>query len=181
MRYLKGFSFIELVVVIAIFAVVASMAMPYMEELRVRMKVRSTAEAFNQGLQLARAEAIKRNDRIEFNIVSATGWAVCPSTSTTCSTAATIQSKAAPESSAGVAVTVNSCSDGTPTKVTFTGMGRQYVDSSGAYKNPDGTVEFCSLDFSASATSRTYKVVIAPVGMVKLCNPSLAAGSVGAC
>ena len=182
---MKGFSLVELMVVIAVAAIFMTLAAPSFQEMLNGMRVRSTAETFNQGLQLARSEAIKRNDRIEFNIDATTGWSVCPSSSAaTCATAATIQSKPALESSRNVAVAVTNCpggAGGTPTKVTFTGLGRQYVDAAGAYNNPDDTAEFCGLAISAPTTQKAYNVVIQPIGYIKMCNPSLAAGTVGAC
>ncbi len=185
MRAVKGFSLVELMIVIAIVAIFMTLAAPSFQEVLNGMRVRSTAEAFNQGLQLARSEAIKRNDRVEFNIASTTGWAVCPSASTAaCATAAIIQSKPALESSQNVAVAAMTCpglTGSTPTKVTFTGLGRQYVDGAGAYNNPDGTAEFCGVGVSAPATQKAYNVLIQPIGFIKMCDPSLAAGTAGAC
>lgn len=62
----RGFSLIELVVVIAILAVLLGLGMPSLTAYLENAKVRAAAENLLAGLQQARAEAIRLNTPVEF-------------------------------------------------------------------------------------------------------------------
>jgi type IV fimbrial biogenesis protein FimT len=62
---------VELVTVIAIVAIFASLAAPSFRQLIAQQRVRSTASAITESLWLARAEALKRNRDVGFEFVSA--------------------------------------------------------------------------------------------------------------
>jgi prepilin-type N-terminal cleavage/methylation domain-containing protein len=61
----KGFSLLELVIVVAITFVVAAMAMPRMANAIAEYKLRSTSSQFANLLQRARAEAVRRNATVQ--------------------------------------------------------------------------------------------------------------------
>ncbi len=170
----NGFSLIELMVTITVFAVLVSVALPAFEESMAVARVKSTAEVFNRGLQLARSEAIKQNSRVYFSY-STTGWEVgCVTASVDCP----IQSKPATEGSRLVNITATPAD---ANKVTFTSLGRLYVDSAGVLNNPDGTAEFEQLRFSSVSTTSLFDVLIRSSGQVKLCKPDAISGSVMGC
>jgi type IV fimbrial biogenesis protein FimT len=66
-----GFSLIELMVTLVIFAVMAAMAAPSMRQYAENMKTLATAEAFAASLQQARGEALRRNIPVELIFTSA--------------------------------------------------------------------------------------------------------------
>lgn len=172
----NGFSLVEMLIAITIMSILASITLPAYKGMMASARVRTTAELFNQGLQLARAEAIKHNDRVYFSF-STTGWTVgCVTTNADCQ--ATIQEKPASEGSKNVALHVTPAD---ASKVTFTSLGRLYVDSNGNLNNPDGSAEFQQLDFSATATNRRFTILIRPAGQVKMCSPNATSGSPTAC
>lgn len=69
----KGFSLVELMVVLGILAVLFSIAFPLFGEWIANIRVRNQADAIQGGLQQARAEAIRRNRYVRFQLVSAEG------------------------------------------------------------------------------------------------------------
>jgi type IV fimbrial biogenesis protein FimT len=87
----KGFSLIELMIVITILGIMIAMAQSSMTAYLANGRVRATAESIAGGIQLARQEAIRRNGRTLFQMVEsggASGWLVCAvdGVNTTCPT-----------------------------------------------------------------------------------------------
>lgn len=78
-RAARGFTLIELMVVVALAAIVASIAAPSFRELMVGTRTRSAASALHESLWLARSEAIKRNKPVTFTLTTLQeGWTITP-------------------------------------------------------------------------------------------------------
>lgn len=72
-----GFTLIELMVVISIIAIGAALAAPSFSQLIANYRVRSGAESMINGLNFARAEAVRRNTPVSFSLVAGgSGWNV---------------------------------------------------------------------------------------------------------
>lgn len=69
-RHARGFSLLELMVVLTLIAILGLLATPSMAEWMKNQRIRGTAEALLGGLQTARAEAIRRNRPASFWLVS---------------------------------------------------------------------------------------------------------------
>ena len=67
----NGFSLIELMVVIAIAGIALAIAVPNLQGSIISSRTRAVAESIQNGLQLARSEAVKRNGMMRFQLVSA--------------------------------------------------------------------------------------------------------------
>ncbi len=163
-----GFTMIELVITVAVVAVIATFAIPGYQQMVENSKIRTVAESILTGLQLARAEAVKRNEnvQVEFAAGNAAGWTVCLQPTPAGACASTIRSRPQQEGSAGNVTVV----DG--------GAGGPYVfNSLGQLVSPAGPVTI-TIDNAAmaAADSRQLEVRIAVGGSVRSCDPNLAAG-----
>jgi type IV fimbrial biogenesis protein FimT len=68
----RGFSLIELLITLAIFGVLLALGASSFRAWIVNMKIRSTAESVQSGLQLARGEAVRRNTAVMFQLTTTT-------------------------------------------------------------------------------------------------------------
>lgn len=66
----RGVTLIELLVGLAIFAILLLFSMPAYQEWMQNLQIRSMADGLQNGLQIARNEAIKRNQESRFQLVS---------------------------------------------------------------------------------------------------------------
>lgn len=66
----RGVTLVEIVVVLGIVALLTVLAVPSMTAWFSNSRIRSTAEAIQSGLQLAKAEAVSRNARVRFQLTS---------------------------------------------------------------------------------------------------------------
>ena len=65
----RGFSFVEIMVVVAVMAIILSIAAPSLTNYLNGISVRSAAESVLNGLQVARGEAIRSNNTVILQIV----------------------------------------------------------------------------------------------------------------
>lgn len=69
----RGFSLVELAVALAVLGVLLATGASSFSTWITNMRVRATADSIVAGLQLARMEAVRRNDLIRFQLVSSMG------------------------------------------------------------------------------------------------------------
>jgi type IV fimbrial biogenesis protein FimT len=65
-RAARGFTIIELMVGLALLAILLVLALPSFSQMAHNMRLRAHAESLSNGLQLARSEALRRNQLVEF-------------------------------------------------------------------------------------------------------------------
>lgn len=159
-----GITLVEIVIVVAILIIVSAIAIPSYQQMIQNSRIKTAAESILSGLQIARAEAVKRNANVQFNFRTGSGWTVClsPATPGNCPTtddATTIQSRSGAETSA-VTVTV------APASTT----GPYVFNSFGMMTSPASSVAFNVVD-NAAAGSRDLRVIVGTGGTVKSCDP----------
>lgn len=64
----QGYNLIEIVVVVGVLALLLAMGVPAMSDWIANSRVRTAAEGMLNGMQLARAEAVRRNSPVNLNI-----------------------------------------------------------------------------------------------------------------
>lgn len=176
-----GASLVELIIVVTIVAVLLGMGVPMFQEWMVNTRIRTASDSMLNGLQVARAEAIKRNRYVDFRldgvagawqVVSAPGNAICPVVADPGPAADDIlQRRSAQEGAQGLAVATN---DVNALRVTFTPMGMVTV----ACGAPFATLEVTS---DVIAAPRLLRVVVGPTGGMRMCEPSRPANDPRAC
>lgn len=189
----KGFTIIEMAVTMAIFGFLLAAAMPSIGVWMDNIRIRNVAESIQNGLQAARAEAVRRNQPVTLWLVSldnpstmsdscdmsslSGSWVVsvnapngrCGSAPSATESPMIVTSHAV--GSAGPMVSVNALqSDGVTaaTAVTFNGFGRM-VD-----KDPLGNTPIAQVDITGLIPGTEYRFLsirISPSGMVRMCDP----------
>ena len=168
----RGFTLIELLITIAIVAILAALVAPSFKVMLANAQIRTAAQASFDGLQLARVEAIRRNQRVMFVKGTLSAWDVKVE-----GDGSTVQARTAADGSPAVAIAATPLG---ATKVTFDGLGRVKA-------NTDATATITRLDADVpvtlipAASSRELRITISSGGAVRLCDPNAVTGSSTGC
>lgn len=187
----RGVSLIELAVAMAILAILVMAGLPSFGAWLQNTQIRTAADAVLNGVQVARAEAVRRNTTVRFQLtdtltnacaLSTTGanWIVsldnpvgaCATTPWDEVTASTMRILQVRPSSDGTPNAVVAASQDT---IVFNGLGRVTpVPASNItidVTNPTGGV--CATT-STPAPMRCLRIVVSTGGQVRLCDPAFA-------
>ena len=167
-----GFTLIELIIAIVLTALLVTLAVPSFQIMLANGQIRTATQALYDGLQLARVEAIRRNERVVFTNSAGSNWTVTIEADGT-----VVQTRSSSEGTrqATVAVTPNGA-----TQVTFDSLGRVVA-------NTDASASITTLDIDvptsliAAADSKEQRVSITTGGAVRTCDPNAAAGTGTSC
>ncbi|MCJ0765185.1 GspH/FimT family pseudopilin [Variovorax terrae] len=188
----RGFSLIELMVGVTLLAIALTMAAPSFSEWIRNTQIRSTAESLQNGLQFARAEAVRRNTAVRFQLTSSldnacvlsttgTSWVVNLTSSTSPATqCATALSDSTTPFLLQLSPTVTTASSismtASQSAVSFNGLGRQVATTNPALNVATLTIQVGSSQGSCLAgggTLRCLNVMVMPAGQIRMCDPSL--------
>jgi type IV fimbrial biogenesis protein FimT len=182
-----GFSLVELMIAIAVFSILIMLGAPSFTSWMQSSQIRTAAESIVDGMQLARAEAVRLNTTVRFSLTSSAGlvdWEVCSAAATPCPTGTgnLIQQRFNTEGSVNARVGVYEENDGNnassystvvaagnelPTHVAFNGMGRTVTDGS------DDTVRIDVTNAKDPNARRLIILVNYPGGQIRMCDPAL--------
>jgi type IV fimbrial biogenesis protein FimT len=180
----QGFTLIELMIGLAILGLLFMLALPSFSVMLANQKLRAQAESVANGLQAARAEAVKRNAQVEFltsdddtgiagqvatltpavpNGGTGLNWAVRAQTSP--GIYDYIEGRKA-GTTLGMSSTVSS--------IFFGGLGQASIPATVTYQitNPPG-----GLCVSAGGPMRCLNVTVSPGGQIRMCDPSVTAAT----
>lgn len=197
----RGFSLIELMVVMAIMAVLLGLISPSLMDWMVNLRIRNATDALMSGLQQARQEAVRRNQSVGFWLVTnvsgdpssvddsctlsgASGsWVVsvrdpashCGSTPSTTTAPMIVSVHPIGDGVRGVSVAAVQTDGSTAaTHVQFNGVGS--VTNAADY--------IARIDVSSSSNSSRYRslrVEITGSGAFRMCDPAVASSDARAC
>ncbi|OLE18839.1 MAG: hypothetical protein AUG50_05235 [Betaproteobacteria bacterium 13_1_20CM_3_63_8] len=162
-----GFTLIELMIALSIFALLAFLALPIYSSFMGNSQIRNAAENSLTGVRLAQAAAIKGNSRAKF-VIDANAWSVYAWDDEIADFAVTpTQSYLFAE---GASHTTNAPKPAGATVVTFDGLGRIFPN-----ENP-ATASLTRIDFTNPSVTnpRNLRVIISGIGGttgIKLCDP----------
>lgn len=182
----EGVSLIELVIGLAIMAILLSAGLPAFSLWIQNTQNRTAAESIQNGLQLARTEAVRRNTSVRFDLTSAAGlvaWNVgCVTVTADCP--ATLQGRASGEGTTNARVGIStaaipspapatqfntaiSSGTGLPAGATFNGLGR--------IPNANIGTDITRIDITnaLAATARRLVVTVGTGGTIRMCDPAL--------
>lgn len=182
----RGMTLVELSIGLVIVGLLMFMGLPSFSAWLQGSQIRNAAEAIQNGLQLARAEAVRRNTTVRFQLTdtmtnacaaSASGgnWVVSlDDPSGACAAAASeavapriIQARPAAEGSLNAVVAADQSA------IVFSGAGRVTPVPAAAINinvtNPTGGTCVAS-----GGTMRCLRVVVSTAGQVRMCDPALA-------
>lgn len=165
----RGFSLIELMIGIAIMSILLTAAMPSFTAWIQNAKIRTAAESLQNGLQLARVEAVRLNQHVRFSLVGTdSSWIVVLD-----ATGAQIQSRSGAEggSSSITLMTISTAPPALATSATFNGLGQIITP------NADGSLPLAEIDVAVPASilpasqMRPLRIKISAGGQIRSCDP----------
>lgn len=162
----SGFTLIELMIGIALLAILVNLAMPSLQTMFRNTEIRNAAESVLNGLQRARAEAVARNTNVTFVLGANSAWTI-----NVVNPASTIESRRANEGSSSVTRTVLPLG---ATTITYNNVGQVAA-------NADGTNPLRQVDMTAIGGNRNLRITIGVSGSAKMCDPLLSAPNPRAC
>ena len=172
-----GFSLVELMIGVAVLAIIMSIAFPSFNAMLKNSQIRNAAESIQNGIQVARTEAVKRNVPVQFDLRGTnSAWTVCvqPSPAASCpatDNATTIQSRAIGEgTSTDIAITTTNA---TPFVFNSFGAMTSPVPSSTGLVAVTADLNTSVL---SAAESRELRVNIGAGGNIRMCDPNIASG-----
>lgn len=181
----KGVTLVELMIGLAIVAMIMFVAVPSFSTFLQNTQIRNAAETTMAGLNLARAEALRRNATIRFQFVSdltsgctlsttALSWVVsaadptgaCNAEPSDTAAPQIVQKRSAAEGTSNILPTITGGSS-----VTFNGLGR--LTGSGTtqieFSNIHGVCEHAD----PTGKMRCLRVMISSGGQAKMCDPKV--------
>lgn len=189
-RIHSGFSLIELIVGLAILASLMALGLPQYATFIANSRLRATAEGITNGLNLARAEAVKRNARVELVLTdeepleglvnalpastSGFNWVVrewVPATGAYNFIEGKVGAEGSGKSQGTGVVIASSSADATyDGRIIFTGFGAMAIGQPISFQVTYPAAGACA---AANGPLRCLNVNVSPGGQIRICDPKI--------
>jgi type IV fimbrial biogenesis protein FimT len=167
-----GFTIIEVVVAMTIFAILVTLAVPSMGKWTRNVKVRASTDALQNGVRLAQAESLRRSRQVVFYLTGGTNWTIdtIPSMTDGSETNQLVASGVIGSITTGVTITG-------PTAICFNSVGRLVANSSTGVAGvtctmPTATPPVWSYQIALAGADRPLQLNVALGGQVHMCDPA---------
>ncbi len=169
-RNCNGVTLIELLIGMAILALILSLGLPSISTWMQNTQLRSAAESIQSGLQLARAEAVKRNTFVGFTMAGPdSSWSV-----DVMNPPQNIQARTAAEGTSNAQIAT------TDPTIVFDGLGKANIAANATIQVTNPTGGACKTLITPGMNC--LNVTVSVGGQVKMCDPTVvAAGDTRAC
>jgi type IV fimbrial biogenesis protein FimT len=165
MRGRTGFTLIEVMIGLTIMALLMVMGLPSFTAWLQKGQIRTAAEAIQNGLSLARAEAVRRNAKVSFSMAGPdSSWTVAVVTAPV----PPIQARTGVEGSSNAVVAVTA--GALPVDIEFDGLGRTNLAANLLIEITNPTGGACG---TALTQMRCLNVQVTPGGTVRMCDPQV--------
>lgn len=170
-----GFTLIEMLVVIAVIAVLVGIAIPSLATFQRTSELRSVAGGFLAALQAARTEAMKRG--LDTYVVPATGsdWSTGWTVFADANLNQSLDTASDPVLlSVGAIPSRTAVASGVSEATAFADGSSRYVrfNGGGFPLAKDGSFRSGAIEFTVSGSTEKRRVVLNAVGRARLCNPA---------
>lgn len=181
----RGISLIEIAITLVILALLIALGVPSFQTWLVNTQIRNSAEAMSSGLQRARSEAVRRNQSVQFTLVSlansslldntcaasamGSSWIVsqdepsgkCAENASDVIAPRIVEKRAAGDGSRLAVVAGFDASGNASSSVIFNGFGRT-----------NGATPLAQINVTANvAGTRALRVQVSNGGSIRLCDP----------
>ncbi len=156
-------------IAVVLMGIVTALAFPSYRAFIQNSRIRTVAESIQNGLQVARSEAVRRNAPVQFVWGAGSSWTVgCVTVTANCP--ATIQSRATGEGSSASIIVAST--PAASTTVVFNNFGAVSSPVATTPTRFDVDVDTAVLP---AADSRQLRVTIGAGGNTRMCDPNVAA------
>jgi len=173
MRTARGFTIVEVLITVAVLAILLVTGVPTMRGVIENGRIRAAGESLKYGLTLARTEAVRRNARVEF-LTDGTGWQV---STVVAGAVEVLHQGSGNEGRRGLELTF------TPDdadRVTFDSFGR-VLDPNPDASEPIARIDIASAELPGVDGYRPLRVQVLAGGVSRLCDPAADATDSRAC
>ncbi len=182
----RGFTLIEIVIVISLAAFLLAAAMPSAMTWIRNTRIRTAAESISVGLQQARNEAVRRNQQVSFYLVSDAATSMSDDCKLSASSSGWVIAQTSPENKCAserdsfvalrppgdtaysLSVAAQDSGAVAATTVTFNGYG-QVVNVS--------AISCVRVSSASDASARALNIAVNSGGQVRMCDPAVTDGN----
>jgi len=190
LRSASGFSLIELLVGVVLLGVLMAIGIPAFTDGLRNARVRTVASSVLQGLQLTRAEAVRRNTTVRFQFVTTLANNCAPSAAgpnwvVSLDDATGRCAAAASDTVAPRLIQARSGAEGSAFTTLAAGQPAFVFNSRGRLTTPPALIDLSAnageACVDAGGRVRCLRIVVTAGGQIRMCDPALPAGDTQAC
>jgi len=207
---MKGISLIEIVIALAIMGILFAASAPSFTEWIQNTRIRTAAESMQNGLSLAKSEAVHRNTTAQFVSCGGGTWDIVVASATAstivCNTGAASPGWERVQISSSQSESNNALVDISQSTIGFNGMGRQVSTTDlvnaaatpfppvavsinvsanladAACTCPAGDCGYpAGITFSNTGRLRCLRISVSAGGLMRMCDPAMTAGTPQGC